>query len=221
MPGAAPASVFPADSRIPALPNGGNPVSEASGAELSVRQRLIRAASRLFCRYGINAVGIDAVIAEAGTAKASLYKNFGSKEGLVEAVLLQEGQAWRAWFLGALLAGEAPAREKLHRVFPLLREWFSDERFFGCPFINAVGEHDKNDARLRALTLAHKKEILAALSGLAAEAGLSAPDHVAHQIGLLIDGAIIAAMVTRDPGAADLGAGMTRLLIDGDVPGRP
>ncbi|MCA0407518.1 MAG: TetR/AcrR family transcriptional regulator, partial [Proteobacteria bacterium] len=33
------------------------------------------------------------------------------------------------------------------------------------------------------------------------------------QLGLLIDGAIIAAMVTRDPGAADLGASMSRLLL--------
>lgn len=182
--------------------------------EGSVRKRLIEAASRLFCRYGINAVGVDAVVTEAGTAKASLYKNFGSKEGLVEAVLAHEGQVWREWFLGALLEGEAPAREKLQRIFPLLREWFSGERFYGCPFINAVGEHDKDDARLRELTIAHKKAILASLAALATEARLPRPEYVAHQLGLLIDGAIIAAMVTRDPSAADLGASMSGLLLE-------
>lgn len=182
-------------------------------AELSARLRLIDAASRLFCRYGINAIGVDAVVSAAGTAKATLYKNFGSKEGLVEAVLVHEGALWREWFLGALHEGEAPAHEKLHRVFPLLRQWFSTERFFGCPFINAVGEHDKEDARIRTLTLAHKKAVLAALAALSAEAGLASPEKIAHQIGLLMDGAIIAAMVTRDPAAADLGAGMTTMLI--------
>lgn len=191
-----------------------SPVSGVS-AEPSVRGRLIEAAARLFCRYGINAVGVDAVIAEAGVAKASLYKNFGSKEGLVEAVLVHEGQAWREWFIGALLEGEAPAREKLQRIFPLLREWFSGERFYGCPFINAVGEHDKDDARLRELTLAHKKAILASLTDLAGQAGLVEPDYVAHQLGLLIDGAIVAAMVTRDPSAADLGAKMSAMLLAG------
>lgn len=190
-----------------------NPASSGASADLSVRHRLIEAASQLFCRYGINAVGVDAVIAQAGTAKASLYKNFGSKEGLVEAVLVHEGAAWREWFLGALLEGEASAREKLARVFPLLRQWFADERFYGCPFINAVGEHDKDETRLRDLTIEHKKAVLAALAGLAAEAGLARPEHVAHQIGLLIDGAIIAAMVTRDPGAADLGEGLSQMLI--------
>ena len=35
---------------------------------------------------------------------------------------------------------------------------------------------------------------------LAREAGSPRPDHFAHQIG--IDGAIVAAMITRDPGVA-------------------
>lgn len=184
-----------------------------SSAELSARNRLIEAASRLFCRYGINAVGVDAVVSEAGTAKATLYKNFGSKEGLVEAVLVHEGAAWREWFLGALLEGEAPPAEKLDRVFPLLRQWFAQERFFGCPFINAVGEHDKNDARLRELTLAHKKSVLETFGALAGQAGAEAPEALAHQLGLLMDGAIIAAMVTQDSGAADVGASMAKTLL--------
>jgi AcrR family transcriptional regulator len=180
----------------------------------SARMRLIEAASRLFCRYGINAIGVDAVVAEAGTAKATLYKTFGSKEGLVEAVLAHEGAVWREWFLGALLEGEAPPREKLQRIFPLLRQWFSGERFFGCPFINAIGEHDKSDARLRDMTLAHKMQILGAITALAREAGAGAPESLAHQLGLLIDGAIVAAMVTQDAGAADLGSEMARLLVN-------
>jgi AcrR family transcriptional regulator len=189
-----------------------------SSVEHSARSRLIEAASKLFCRYGIHAIGVDAVVAEACTAKATLYKNFGSKEGLVEAVLMHEGAAWREWFLGALLEGDAPAAEKLHRVFPLLREWFSGERFFGCPFINALGEHDKDETRLRDLTLAHKKAVLCAFTDLAREAGISAPEALAHQMGLLMDGAIIAAMVTQDPCAADVGASMAEILLTRKLP---
>ncbi len=65
----------------------------------SPRERLIESAKALFCRYGINSVGIDTIIEQAGTAKTTLYKLFGSKDGLVEAVLDREGQAWRSWFL--------------------------------------------------------------------------------------------------------------------------
>ena len=168
----------------------------------SPRDRLIEAATELFCRHGINAIGVDAIVAAAGTAKATLYKSFGSKEKLVEAVLEREGRVWRDWFLGALDAGEAAPLERLHRIFPLLTEWFRQEHFYGCPFINAIGEHDKADDRLRSLALAHKKAVLDRIRSLVEEAGAPFPDRLAHQIGILIDGAIVAAMVTRDPDVA-------------------
>ncbi len=56
------------------------------------RGRLIAAATNLFCQRGINAVGVDAIVEEAGTAKTTLYKLFGSKEHLVEAVLGRRGR---------------------------------------------------------------------------------------------------------------------------------
>ena len=188
----------------------------ASG-DPSARLRLIEAASRLFCRMGINAVGVDAVIAEAGTAKATLYKNFRSKEGLVEAVLQHEGATWRDWFLSSLHEGQATPHEKMLRIFPLLRTWFAGGRFFGCPFINAVAEHDKQDQRLRQMTIAHKKVVLEAIETLAREAGAENPADLSHQIGLLIDGAIVMAMVTEDPAAADIGGGMAKALISNAI----
>jgi len=187
-------------------------VIEASKAEsqkqsdASARQRLIAAAARLFCRHGINAVGVDAVVAEAGTAKATLYKAFGSKERLVEAVLEQEGRRWRNWFLSGLDAGEALPVERLRRIFPLLEDWFSQEHFYGCPFINAVGEHDKSDDRMRRLTLEHKQTVLARIEDLAAQAGAQDPRRLSHQLCILMDGAIVVAMISRDPAAARLAA---------------
>ena len=163
------------------------------------RARLLDAGCELFCRHGFHAVGVDAIVEAAGTAKATLYKIFGSKEALVEAVLEREGREWREWFLGGLDAGEASARDRLDRIMPLLTEWFASARFYGCPFINAVGEHDKSDDRMRRLALAHKAAVLARIEALAAEAGAAEPATLSHQIGILIDGAIVAALVTRNP----------------------
>lgn len=186
---------------------------EKAGADVSARQRLVTAAARLFCRHGINAVGVDAVVAEAGTAKATLYKAFGSKEKLVEAVLEQEGRRWRDWFLAGLDAGDASPLERLRRIFPLLEEWFAQEYFYGCPFINAVGEHDKGDDRLRSLTLDHKRGILARIEDLAAQAGAQDPHRLSHQLCMLMDGAIVVAMISRDPEAATIaGDAAERLL---------
>lgn len=187
----------------------------ANDAE-SARKRLLDAATELFCRYGINATGVDAVIDEAGTAKTTLYRIFGSKEGLIEAVLESEGKRWRDWLIGGIEAGNAAPRTKLLRIFPMLKDWFSEERFYGCPFINAIGEHDKADERLRAITLRHKSVVLSRIERLAGDADLPNPAALAHQIGLLIDGAIIAAMVTRNPKVADDAASVLRVLIGGE-----
>ena len=177
--------------------------SLAGGDEESARGRLLSAATHLFCKNGINATGIDAIINEAGTAKTTLYKLFGSKTNLVHAVLETEGKQWREWFVAAIEAGGGSAQTKLLRIFPALKDWFGQERFYGCPFINAVGEHDKDQKQLRAIAMRHKKVVLAYIENLAGEMGAAEPEVLAHQLALLMDGAIVAAMVSRNPGVAD------------------
>ena len=178
-------------------------VTVAGGDDESAHDRLLGAATRLFCKNGINATGIDAIISEAGTAKTTLYKLFGSKTNLVHAVLETEGKQWREWFIASVETGGGDAQTKLTRIFPALKDWFREERFYGCPFINAVGEHDKDQKQFRAIAMKHKKVVLAYIEKLAAEMGAAEPEVLAHQLGLLIDGAIVAAMVSRDPGVAD------------------
>src|SRR5260221_7727153 len=174
-----------------------------AGDEESARGRLLNAATHLFCKNGINATGIDAIVDEAGTAKTTLYKLFGSKTNLVHAVLESEGRQWREWFIGAIEAGGGDPHTKLARIFPALKSWFGEERFYGCHFITAVAEHDKDQQQFRTIALKHKKVVLAHIEKLAAGIGAAEPEVLAHQLALLIDGAIVAAMVSRNPGVAD------------------
>jgi AcrR family transcriptional regulator len=180
---------------------------------VSPRDRLMDAATRLFCKNGINATGIDAIVAEAGTAKTTLYKIFKSKNDLVEAVLEAEGKVWRGWFIASIETAKTP-RAKLDSIFPVLKKWFGEQGYYGCVFINAVGEHPKDETRLRAITMGHKSLVLGHVEGLARAAGAAKPEFLAHQIGLLMDGAIVAAMVTRDPTVADAAGMAARALLD-------
>lgn len=168
------------------------------------RERLLYAATALFCRRGINAVGVDAIVEEAGTAKTTLYKLFGSKEQLVEEVLKREGELWRDWFTAAVAKAGATPDDRLRAIFPVLAQWFRQKRFYGCPFINAVAEHDKASDRLRELALGHKRQVLSFIHGLATDGGATDPQLLTHEIALLIDGAIVAAMITRDATVADV-----------------
>jgi AcrR family transcriptional regulator len=139
----------------------------------------------------------------AATAKTTLYKAFGSKDGLIEAVLEREGRIWRAWFLAEIDGPGGSALDRLARIAPTLKLWFARSDFYGCPFINAVGESDKADDRMRTLAIAHKKIVLERLAELCDEADFDEPMEVAHTLGLIIDGAIVAALVTRNAAVAD------------------
>ena len=147
----------------------------AAGDEESARGRLLSAATRLFCRYGINATGIDAIINEAGTAKTTLYKLFGSKTNLVHAVLESEGKQWREWFIASIETGGGDAQAKLTRIFPALKQMVRRRTFLRLPFINAVGEHDKDAKQFRAIALKHKKVVLSHIEKLAGEMGAANP----------------------------------------------
>ena len=56
---------------------------------VSRRDHLVDTALKLFCKNGFRATGIDAVLAESGVAKKTLYHHFRSKDELVVAALRQ------------------------------------------------------------------------------------------------------------------------------------
>src|SRR5262245_47222458 len=51
------------------------------------RARVLAAAAELFGRLGVDSVSMDAVAAEAGVGKGTLFRRFGDKAGLAAALL--------------------------------------------------------------------------------------------------------------------------------------
>src|SRR4051794_13310207 len=64
-----------------------------TNARVPPRQRLLAAATKLFYRHGIRAVGVDAIAEAAGTNKMTLYRHFSSKDELVAEYLRQAAEA--------------------------------------------------------------------------------------------------------------------------------
>ncbi len=177
------------------------------------RDRILSAATELFCHNGFAATGVDGIALHAGTAKSTLYAHFKSKDNLIEAVLDREGQAWRNWFFGQLNRTSGTPSEKVARVFDVLEIWFSDPDFYGCPFINAISESNSEDTRLRAAAASHKSHLNLWLRAQALEMGMAEPEALVRQMTVLIDGAIVAAQVSRDPSFAQVAMAMTQKLL--------
>ncbi|SEG85815.1 DNA-binding transcriptional regulator, AcrR family [Nonomuraea solani] len=51
------------------------------------REKALAAAARLFAEKGVDAVSMDAIAAEAGVGKGTLFRRFGDKSGLAVALL--------------------------------------------------------------------------------------------------------------------------------------
>jgi AcrR family transcriptional regulator len=177
------------------------------------RTRILDAAYDLFSRRGIRGVGIDAVIAEAGVSRMTLYRHFRTKEELVLAYLqVREDQWTRAWLQAEVERRTDDPRERLLTIFDVFDGWFHQPGFEGCAFINVMLETaDAHDNIYEACNvyLANIREFL---QGLARGAGIADPEAFARQWHILMKGSIVAAG-EGDQGAAKRAQEMGRLLL--------
>ena len=158
------------------------------------RERVSRAAYELFSRDGIRAVGVDAIIAHAGSAKMTLYRNFPSKNDLIIDFLQRREQLWTREWLEAESRhrGETP-RQQLLAIFDVFAEWFKRPDFEGCSFLTTMIEVSDDEDPVRQAALRHLANIRDYLERLAAEAGIADPDSFARKWHILMKGSIMAA----------------------------
>ncbi len=166
------------------------------------RERVGRAAYELFSQGGVRAVGVDAVIARAGTAKMTLYRNFPSKDDLILDFLRRREQLWTHEWLEAesTRRGRTP-RERLLAIFDVFSEWFGQPDFEGCSFLTAMIEVSDREHPVHQAAVQHLANIRSYLASLAVEAGADDPDAFARKWHILMKGCIMAAH-EGDPAAA-------------------
>ena len=140
------------------------------------REHLLQVAQRMFCSAGFHAVGIDAIIAEAGVARMTIYKNFGSKEDLIVATLRREDKIFRQWLTSTVEALSTRPADRIRGLFSALHQRFSEEGYYGCAFIRASIEFPDPRHPVHRAAREHKEMIRSYLRGLAAEVWRQKPD---------------------------------------------
>jgi AcrR family transcriptional regulator len=161
---------------------------------MQARDRILETAYTLFSRHGVRAVGVDRIVAESGVAKMSLYRHFASKDELVLSFLQEREHRWtNDWLRAEAERRGATAGERMLAIFDVFGEWFVLDDFEGCSFINVLLEFDDREHRVHQASALHLRNIRAFLGELAAEAGASDPEALAHQWHILMKGSIVAA----------------------------
>ena len=167
------------------------------------REHLLAVAQRLFCQLGFHAVSVDAILEEAGVARMTLYKNFGSKEDLVVATLKREDSMFRQWLASAVEARSKQPKDRILGLFRALQDRFVSDGYYGCPFIRASIEYPAPSHPVHRAAQEHKEMIRSYLRGLAAEVEGADTVALSEQLYLLFEGAITASQLRAEPWPAE------------------
>ena len=175
-----------------------------TGTKSKARQRIVETAERLFYAVGIRSVGIDRIIAEAEVAKMTLYNHFSSKDDLILAVLQYREEKFGKMFERWMERHVKKGTDRLEAFFAALKNWFESPGFRGCAFINAVVE--LADARHPAsqFSAEHKERFHQMLREIITETGGTKAASVAPAIALMVEGAIVTAVMEQTSVPADV-----------------
>jgi AcrR family transcriptional regulator len=188
-------------------------VFSSANLQTPPRERILAAASELFYRQGIRAVGVEAIAEAAGTNKMTLYRHFSSKDELV------------AEYLRSLAVGASHFWDELAAVHPgdpraQLTGWLksmeahvidADQR--GCALANAAIELPEKDHPARRVIEQFKSAQRDRLIALCAAAGVAEPELLADELFLLLEGARVSAQSLGPAGPASRLARMGEALI--------
>ena len=121
--------------------------------------KIFEVAADLFYRKGVRAVGVEAIVKQAGVAKISLYRNFASKDDLVVAYLQDRNAAfWHHWD-EAFAPYKADPHAQLHAIMTYLAHRTTQPGYRGCPFINYCAEFPEPEHPGRKVAEANKREM--------------------------------------------------------------
>lgn len=187
-------------------------------SSLSKRELLIKTALELFAKNGIHATGVDSIVEQSGVTKKTLYAHFRSKDELVLAVLRHYDGLARNEFMRRVESGGKTPRTRLLAIFDFAQRWFQERNFYGCLFINTIGEYSDDETPIRQICKEYKRLVKGYIHELCEEAGASNPRELAEELALLLEGATVTAQVSQNPKTAQIAKRAAKALIDKAIP---
>jgi AcrR family transcriptional regulator len=157
----------------------------------AARERLLETAARIFYAEGINSVGVNRIVEEAGVTLATFYRHFPSKQHLILAYLQSVHDDYASRAAAAQEAAEDPG-DVLRSIGSNITAQLLEPGFRGCPFINAASEFEDPQGPIMRAVLAHRAWFYALVRDAFASAGHAQPDLAARRYVMLRDGATTA-----------------------------
>ncbi len=207
-----------ASKRPAAFPSPDQPAAKAAARPPLAADRIRKTAREMFYRDGIRAVGVDAIVTQAGVTKPSLYRSFSSKDELAAAYLRDYDAEFWARFDAACAAHPGDPRAQLADYLTGMASRAVQNGYRGCGLTNAAVEYPESDHPARAVAVAHKQELRRRLNAMTVEMGARDPEALADGLLLLIEGAFVSSQLFGEGGPAGRVADMADKLIQAHLP---
>lgn len=178
----------------------------------STRTRLLDAADELLFSRGVVATPVDEVLRRAGASPATLYRAYGSKEGLVAAALERRHQHWCEVWDDAVEAVEGD-RERLLAVFTALDRFRArPDGARWCAFLGTAAEYVDPPAPLAEALRLESTTMRERLTALAEPLVGARAGELAQALVLVVSGQL--ALRLRGDGDAGLGRRVAESLLE-------
>ncbi len=180
------------------------------------RERILRAADRLFYAEGINATGMERLTDVAQVSKRTFYQHFPSKNALVEEYLHRLDTIAAPPRERALARDDLLPRDRLLALFAAdpAGPATGEARLRGCPFHNAAVETAGTVPAVERAVVRHKEAFTRLLTETAQAAGATDPAALGRQLAVLFEGATALATSLNDPAPLADARAAAAVLID-------
>ena len=159
----------------------------------AIRQRVVDTASRLFYKQGYANTGINQIIEESGVVKSSVYTAFRTKEDILMAYLESAGAITDNALQAAAEIYYNP-KDQVLAIFDYLVRLVQEPAYYGCNFLNIISEIPFEAERVVTQIQKQKNGVRNLFIRLLKPID---KEHLADEIYLLFEGALIANKVHR------------------------
>ena len=174
------------------------------------RQRVLKAAGKLFATHGYAATSISAICNASGVLPSSIYWEFGNKAGILAAVLEDSAERWLDQSTRSVVQAMNERRQSGGDGLDAYFDYMADALAKGPEFLRLMLmvalERRHADPHALEIVRNHRKRSIAAVARVLTALGLEEPgldEETARDVAALIifcfDGAFTAAQIDADP----------------------
>ena len=165
-----------------------SPTAQVARGGRGARERILRAAERLFYERGIHATGVAALMTAAHVSPRTFYVHFPSKTALVEEYLRRFESESVIPAEAELARGDLTAAQRLLAIFDP-PETDSPAPLRGCPSTTRPSRAPEKLPEVALLARQHKHAFRDRLVAVAADAGAADPVRLGRQLAVIYEGA--------------------------------